>query len=287
MLAQELLRNYHRVDTTPRSTIKVDILKAFDTVDWRFLFALLTALGFPPRFVDWIKECVTTPRFSVNINGELAGFFGSSRGLRQGDPLSSYLFVIIMDALSMLIAKRVEESSRDGQPFDYHWRCSKNKITHLCFADDLMLFCGKSARSINTLHSSLQEFSILSGLTPNKDKSCIFLAGNNQSYNSLVLQVFQFPCSTLPLRYLGVPLITTKLSYANCHMLIDGITSRIRNWKAKLLTFAGRLQLIQSVLCSVQSYWNGLFILPKKVIKQVEQILRRFLWKGPNLEKEE
>ena len=135
------------------------------------------------------------------------------------------------------------------------------------------------------LHSSLQEFSLLSGLTPNKQKSCIFLAGNNQTYNSSVLQVFQFPCGTLPLKYLGVPLITTKLSYANCHMLIDGITSRIRNWKAKLLSFAGRLQLIQSVLCSVQSYWNGLFLLLKKVIKQVEQILRRFLWKGPNLEK--
>ena len=223
--------------------------------------------------------------FSVLVNGCPAGFFQSYRGLRQGDPLSSYLFVIVMDALSMLITKRIEDSNRAGQPFDYHWRCAKNRITHLCFADDLMIFCGTSARSVHLLHNSLTEFSLLSGLIPNMDKSCIFLAGNNQTYNSFVLQVFQFPGGSLPVKYLGVPLITTKLSYANCHMLIDGITSRIRNWKAKLLTFAGRLQLIQSVLCSVQSYWNGLFLLPKKVIKQVEQILRRFLWKGPNLEK--
>ena len=116
-------------------------------------------------------ECISTPRFSVNIYGELAGFFGSSRGLRQGDPFSSYLFVIIMEGLSMLTQSRVEESVQQGVPFEYHWRCKFTKTTNLCFADDLMLFCGNSIHSARILSKALKDFSELSGLTPNINKS--------------------------------------------------------------------------------------------------------------------
>ena len=82
LLAQEMLQNYHKPSTTPRSTIKVDIQKSFDTVNWKFLLDILSLMGFPCMFIKWISECVTTPIFSININGELAGFFESSRGLR-------------------------------------------------------------------------------------------------------------------------------------------------------------------------------------------------------------
>ena len=98
LLAQELLHNYHRKDIKSRCTIKVDILKAYETVNWRFLLDLLASMGFPLQFIKWVKQCITSPRFSVNINGELVGFFGSSRGPRQGDPLSSCLFVLAMEA---------------------------------------------------------------------------------------------------------------------------------------------------------------------------------------------
>ena len=81
LVAQEFLCDYHRENTTPRSTIKVDILKVFDIVRWDFLLNLLITMGFPSRFIAWIMECITTPQFSVNINGELAGFFGSSRSI--------------------------------------------------------------------------------------------------------------------------------------------------------------------------------------------------------------
>ena len=144
LLAQEILRNYHKPSTQPRSTIKVDILKAYDTVNWQFLLGTLSSMGFPSTFIAWVRKCVTTPKFSVNLNGELVGFFGSSRGLRQGDPISSYLFVLVMEVLSMLIRHKVEQYTSIGQSFQYHWRCSKTRITHLCFADDLMLFCGGS-----------------------------------------------------------------------------------------------------------------------------------------------
>ena len=157
-LAQELFHNYHRADTRSRCAIKVDLHKAFDTVQWSFLLELLVQLGFPSRFIDWITTCISTPKYSININGELVGFFGAKRGLRQGDPLSPYLFTIIMDALSMIIRKNIEEQQQLGSPFMYHWRCQKTGLTHLCFADDLLLFCGGSLDSVGLLHRSLTVF---------------------------------------------------------------------------------------------------------------------------------
>ena len=109
-IAQDLLRNYHRKDVSPRCTIKVDLQKAYDTVGWSFLLDLLLLLGFPTRFINWIRVCLSTSKFSININGELVGFFSSSRGLRQGDLLSSYLFVIIMELLSMMLNKKTSEA---------------------------------------------------------------------------------------------------------------------------------------------------------------------------------
>ena len=95
--------------------------------------------------------------------------------------------------------------------------------------------------------------------------------------------IFGFQLGSLPVRYLGVPLISTKLSSSDCRILLEKIVARIKNWIAKHLSYGGRLQLIKSVLFSLQIYWMGLFILPKKIINKVDQLLRSFLWSGPEL----
>ena len=88
---------------------------------------------------------------------------------------------------------------------------------------------------------------------------------------------------SLPLQYLGVPLISKRLTSVDCKGLIDKMVARIKCWTSKLLSYAGRLILIKSVLFSLQVYWSSLFILPKKVLKQMEQIMRAFLWSRPDL----
>lgn len=135
LLAQELFHNYHRDRGTPRCAIKVDLMKAYDTVRWDFLLAVLKVVGFPPRMIQWIGECISTSRFSININGELCGFFSGGRGLRQGNPISPDLFSLVMGAFSGLMQNMVQ-----NRQFKYHWRCRKEQISHLCFADDLLIF---------------------------------------------------------------------------------------------------------------------------------------------------
>ena len=276
LLAQDLLRNYHRSNTQTRCTIKVDFLKAFDTVNWAFLFKVMQHLKFPSMFINWIKECICSPKFSLNINGELTGFFGSSGGLRQGDPVSACLFVIIMEALSRLLNHRILQRSN----FVYHWRCSKTKLSHLCFADDILLFCGNSLSSAMVLQQALLNFASWSGLKPNLSKSVLYIAGSDMDFKLSLCRVFNFQLGDLPVKYLGLPLITTKLSALDCKPLVDSMLARIKSWTARPLSFASRLQLLKSVCNNIHTHWTCHLLLPMRIINKVEQIMRDFLWKG-------
>ncbi|XP_016667530.1 uncharacterized protein [Gossypium hirsutum] len=103
MLAYELIRGYCRRHISPRCALKVDLQKTFDSLHWGFLLSVLRAQWFPKNFLKWIKVCLTTHQFSVFFNGSLVGFFQGRKSIRQADPLSHYLFVLKMDALSGLL----------------------------------------------------------------------------------------------------------------------------------------------------------------------------------------
>ncbi|KAK4384108.1 putative ribonuclease H protein [Sesamum angolense] len=197
-----------------RCALKVDLRKAYDTVEWDFLSAVLQMFGFPGTFIGWVEECVTTPMFSVCINGNPHGFFKGSRGLRQGDPMSPFLFVLIMEMTS---------SS----------------------------FCKADVASVRVFRHGLAEFAKLSGLHANPQKSQLILSRSAQDVREQLLAALHFQEGHLPLR-MG------KHSVVLC----------------------GRIQLIKSVLMSLNVYWAMAFILPQGVIREVEKKMRTFLWKG-------
>ena len=221
---------------------------------------------------------MTSSYFSVALNGELHGFFSTSRGVRQGDPLSPYLFVLAMEGLSGILK---EASQAPG--FQFHWRCRQTRLTHLCFADDLMVFCRADSGSVRVIKAALDEFAWLSGLTINPVKSHVFISGVSEEDCDQLRTILGFQMGTLPVRYLGVPLITSRLQISDCAPLVERILSRIRLWTSATLTYAGRLQLIKSVLFSFQVYWSSIFILPATVVRRIEGILSAFLWKGSSL----
>ncbi|KAJ9560832.1 hypothetical protein OSB04_005992 [Centaurea solstitialis] len=274
LLAQELMRGYHLQRGIKRCAFKIDIQKAYDTVNWSFLEFILMRFGFHPCMVHWIMMCVTSASFSIRVNGEQCGHFQGMRGIRQGDPLSPYLFTLVMEVLTLMVKRRVMNA--DG--FKFHPKCEKLGITHLCFADDLLMFCHGDVESVNVLKSALFEFSEVSGLKPSLGKSTSFLGNVVGRNREEIMRILPFKLGVLLVRYLGVPLLSTKLFHKDCAGLIDKIKKRVSDWKNKSLSFAGRLQLINSVLSSISVYWASLFLLPVSVVKEIEKLMRRFLW---------
>jgi hypothetical protein len=154
-----------------------------------------------------------------------------------------------MEILSRLLA----EASMDVERFRFHPKCRKLKLTHLCFADDLLIFSAADMGSIWTIKEALAEFEDLSGLKANPAKSSVFCAGVHRDDKRALLEILHMPVGFLPVRYLGVPLITKRLSAVDCEALVAKISGRIDSWLVRHLSSAGRLQLISSVLFSLQA----------------------------------
>ncbi|GKB50778.1 putative RNA-directed DNA polymerase, eukaryota, reverse transcriptase zinc-binding domain protein [Tanacetum coccineum] len=169
LLSQELVRNYHRNCGPSKVAFKIDIHKAYDSVEWSFMKQCLVYFCFHNDIITWIMSCLSSPMFSVNVNGYSHGFFKGMRGLRQGDPLSPYLFTLVMEVFLLMVKRKIED---DGN-FKFHWRCDKLKITHLSFTDDLTVFSSADLHSVKILSNDLSEFSGVSGLVPNLDKSYV------------------------------------------------------------------------------------------------------------------
>ncbi|XP_048503151.2 uncharacterized mitochondrial protein AtMg01250-like [Beta vulgaris subsp. vulgaris] len=177
----------------------MDLQKAYDTVDWQFLQEMLQHLEFPEDFTELIMECVTTPKFSIMVNGSMQGYFSSARGLRQGDPMSPLLFVLCMEYLS-----RVLNEVSNLPQFQFHPNCKALKLTHLCFADDLIFCCKGEFPSVYLLLQAFKLFSSTSGLKANMDKSSLYCCGMKGRDIQRVVDASGLQVSSLPFKYLGV-----------------------------------------------------------------------------------
>ncbi|GKD27094.1 putative reverse transcriptase domain, reverse transcriptase zinc-binding domain protein [Tanacetum coccineum] len=200
--------------------------------------------------VAWIMECVTTS-FLISINGSIHGHFKGKRGLRQGDPLSPYLFTLVMEVLTLMLQRRV----RDSNQFTYHRYCSKLDLINLCFLDDLFLFAHGDVNSVMVIKEALDEFKCASGLIPSLPKSTAYFCNVLNFTKLVILQILPFEEGRLPVKYLGVPLVSSRLIFRDCKEFIEKVQNCINDWKNKSLSIAGRIQLIQSVLGSMHIFW--------------------------------
>ncbi|XP_071689788.1 uncharacterized protein [Rutidosis leptorrhynchoides] len=160
-----------------------------------------------------------------------------------------------MEVLSLMLMRNIRRS----KGFKYHPKCDKLKIINLCFADDLFLFSHANSASVTVIRDSLEEFKRCSGLVPSLPKSTAFFANVPSSMKTLILDILPFEEGKLP-------------------VLVERVKHKVDDWKNKYLSFAGRLQLMISVLTSMQIYWCFVFILPDTTINKIEKILRDFLW---------
>jgi hypothetical protein len=273
LLAHELVRDFHN-PMGSRACMKIDLRKAFDSVNREFIYYMFHCLGFPYIWIEWIKECVSTSTFSVIIDGSPAGFSYTNRGIRQGDPLSPYLFVIVMEfwsiCMDLAVAKGTIEPLKRGVP---------NQISHLLFADDMLVFCRankKSFRELNKLFALLQ---LNTGLSINKEKTKVFFSKGCKRKAELA-SILGCTLGTMPVKYLGMPLSINYVKPKDFGWLFDKVRSKMEGWMFRALSFAGRVELAKSVLYSCLTYWLQSFRFPVSVIREIESMISNFIWKG-------
>ncbi|RVW93878.1 Transposon TX1 uncharacterized 149 kDa protein [Vitis vinifera] len=261
---------------------KLDIEKAYDSINWNFLMKVLQKMGFGSKWVGWMWSCVSSAKFSILVNGVPAGFFPNTRGLRQGDPLSPYLFVMGMEILDVLIRRAVEGGYLTGCNIRGGSRTSLN-ISHLFFADDTIVFCEANKDQVSHLSWILIWFEAASGLRINLAKSEIIPVGEVEEILEMAAEL-GCRVGSLPSQYLGLPLGVPNRASSMWDGVEEKVRRRLALWKRQYISKGGRITLIKSTLASMPIYQMSIFRMPNSVAKRVEKTQRDFLWGGGNLE---
>ncbi|CAA7017011.1 unnamed protein product [Microthlaspi erraticum] len=261
--------------------LKLDLEKAYNRIRWDFLEDSLRAAGFSEQWVAWIMQCVSGPSMCELWNGEKTSSFKPSRGLRQGDPLSPYLFVLCMERLCHLIEMAIDEKrwkpislSRGGP-----------KLSHICFADDLILFAEASVAQIRVVRGVLERFCRASGQKVSLEKSKIFFSDNVSRELRSAISVESGIQSTRELgRYLGMPILQKRINKETFGTVVERVSSKLAGWKGRVLSMAGHITLSKSVLGSIPVHSMSSCKLPEATLNSLERLSRDFIW-GSTAEK--
>jgi hypothetical protein len=235
-------------------------------------------MGFGSRWRKWIEACISSVQFSVVINGSLEGFFTNSRGLRQGDPLSPLLFLLVMEVLSRML-KRAES---EGLFHRFSVGCNASNglhISHLLYADDTILFCDADMSQLLYVQMVLTCFEVATGLRVNMSKSEMVPVGEVQNMSELA-ESLCCRIGELPLSYLGMPLGAFYKATAVWNPILEKMERRLSGWQKLYLSKGGRLTLLRSMLSSLPTYFLSLFTIPISVAHRIEKLQRDFLWGG-------
>eukprot|EP00253_Pinus_taeda_P010536 PITA_10536 len=256
--------------------------KAYDKLNWNYIIKVLMDFGFDHNWIKWVMALVTLPSFSILANGSPLETFIPSRGLIQGDPLSPFPFILMMEGLgrSMRYAKEVDKVkgiklTEDGQA-----------LTHQQFVDDTMLQGIPMVKEALAYKQILRDFAMASGMEVNLTKSNIFFFNTHIVIQRNISRILGFQRDILPSKYLGVPLTTKPFHKSICELVISKLQYKIRKWTFISLNLAGRLVLTKVVLQSILVFMLSALPAPKGVLQQSRNLQSDFLWgKGQEIRK--
>ncbi|XP_057509176.1 uncharacterized protein LOC130791871 [Actinidia eriantha] len=226
----ELLQNYGWSRISLRCIIKIDIRKAYDTVNWDFLDDVLTGLGCLTLFMEWVMQNLRWLKMSPDFN--------------------------------------------------FHPKCSALNITHLAFADDLILFSRGDVPSVRLSLDCLKQFGDSFGLWINDNKLNVFMGGINRVDMEEIKAITCFNFIKFPFRYLGIPMATSRLTIEQFNPLIAKISEYISTWAGASLLYAGRSELIRSMLQGVECFWLSILHILVGVRDKIISLCRNFLCGG-------
>eukprot|EP00253_Pinus_taeda_P022878 PITA_22878 len=252
--------------------MQLDLSKAFDKDNWQYLEVVLTAFGFDHQWIKWILALIKSSNFSILVNGSPLEPFSPSRGIRQGDPLSPFLFVILMEGLSRLIRKAKAEGNIRG--------LHPPATTHQQFMDDTMLHDTPTVKEAKAFKNILSLFSKASGMEINHAKSTIFFFNTHLAIQKHLSNILGFRRGNLPSKYLGAPLTSKPWQKHHWEKILAKLENKCRHWTHRALNFAGRLVLTKAILQAIPQYMFSILPAPQGILHKIRTIQRSFIWKG-------
>eukprot|EP00253_Pinus_taeda_P022541 PITA_22541 len=280
VVTQEVIHSL-KVKKQKGMMIKLDLLKAYDRLSWNYLGKVLESFGFCRRWIDWIHSLISTPSFSILVNVTPSKTFSASRGLRQGDPLSPFLFILAAEGLGRFIKKEREANKIKGLKLWGNNLC----LTHQQFVDDIMLFGEPIVKEVKHLRKILDLFAEASGLEINRDKSCVFIFNTVDQVKAHLIRLLGFRRGELPTKYLGNILDFTSKKMKNWQGIIDKLSNKVANWAFRTLNIAGRIVLAKSILQAIPVYPFSIMAGPLGICARIREIIRNFIWRGADQKK--
>lgn len=282
LITDNILIAYESIHTIKRKqgkkgicAVKLDMHKAYDRVEWSYLQQMMLTLGFDQRWVRKIMACVSSVKYSARINSMDTEVIMPTRGLRQGDPLSPYLFLLVAEGLSCMLQGAQARGELEGI------RVCRDApvVTHLFFADDSLILMNADKKNAETLKRILDEYCTNSGQKVSESKCSIFFSANTPAETrEEVCTSLDIMTESLTDNYLGLPaMVGTDRSDCFKH-LIDRVLAKTKGWKEKILSMGGKEILLKSVVQAVPAYAMMVFKIPKNICKGMTDAISQFWW---------
>lgn len=265
LIANELIDGWKR-DGNQGLVLKLDFEKAYDRVNWNYLFTMLRRFGCSRKWVSWIKACVTSATMSILINRSPSSEFKMERGLRQGDSLSPLLFNIVAEGLNILFERAKIENVISGIKMGENGPA----ISHLQFADDTIIFCKNDRQQVQSIMDILCTFQLISGLKINFFKSQLCGIGIPDETVESYAEILGCIVVKLPIKYLRLPLGANPRRLSTWKPVIERFEKKLSSWNRMNMTLGGRLTMINSNLGNLPLYYMSLFKMRVSVARKLE-----------------
>ena len=253
--------------------IKLYMSKAYDRVEWPYLKAVMVKMGFDEKWINLIMLCVTIVSYLVLVNGEPKGMIHPTRGIRQGDPLSPFLFLLCTEGLNDLI----NNAAANGDTKGYSLCRNGPSLTHLLFADNSLLFCSATIQECQKILDILDTYAKCSGQQINNSKTTIFFSRcTTEEIRNHIKIALGVPEIKQYEQYLGLSSLVGKNKKASFNYIKERVWRKIQGWKEKLLSQAGKEILIKAVLQAIPTYTMSCFKLSVGLCTKIESLIRKF-----------
>ena len=235
----------------------------------------MTRLGLHENFCSWIMQCLSSVRYSILLNGEAQGMITPTRGIRQGDPLSPYIFILCSEVLSGLCTAAQRRVTLAGLQVS----CRSPKINRLLFADDTMFFAKTNPKSVAALKEVIERYKRESGQAINAAKSAITFSWKMpQGITDRVKNSLGIAKEGGQGKYLGLPDHFGRRKRVMFTPIVDRIRQKAMSWSTRQLSAGGKMVMLQSVFSATPSFSMLCFKLPKSLTKRIQTALTRFWW---------